>query len=192
MLKLGGVTAVLDALDRAVVVLPGTGRLALRVLELTVVARGLAGALDRRPQEARPLVAQHVLLGVVAPLVLTRGRLGVLGIVALHQPVVALGRIRADVVGVVVETELLRQRVLIRRDPRPELRQGRVAVALCHVAVHLVVGAVLLDQQEDVLDRRGVTYASRDRHGLRPAAAGPLDVVPAPAVLSEDRAGVLA
>ena len=88
--ELVGVAAVLDALDRAVVVLPGAGRLALRVLELTVVARGLAGALDRGPEEPRPLVAKHILLGVVAPLVLTCRRLGVLGVVALHQPVVAL------------------------------------------------------------------------------------------------------
>ena len=188
--QLGGVTAVLDALDRAVVLLPRTGRLALGVLELTVVACGIAGVLDRRPQEARTLVAQHVLLGVVAALVLTRGRLGVLGVIALHQPVVALGRVRADVVQVVVETELLGQRVLVRRDLRSELRQARVAVALGHVAVHLVVGAVLLDQHEDVLDRRRVTDARRDRHGPGPAAPGILRVVPAPAVLGKDRIGV--
>src|SRR3954447_19567555 len=64
--QLGRVAPVLDALDRAVVLLPRTGRLALGELELPVVARGVAGVLDRRPQEARALVAQDVLLGVVA------------------------------------------------------------------------------------------------------------------------------
>src|SRR5207248_2305425 len=88
--ELVGIAAVLDALDRAIVVLPDAKRLALRVLELTVVARGLANALDRGPKEPRPLIAKHILLGVVAPLVLTCRRLDVLGIVALHQPVVAL------------------------------------------------------------------------------------------------------
>ena len=102
----------------------------------------------------------------------------------------ALGGVRADVVGVVVEAELLGQRVLVRRHVLAELRQRRVAVALGHVAVDLVVGAVLLDEQEDVLDRRRVADPLRDRH--RPSALLPLgqldvDVVVAPAVLLEDR-----
>ena len=80
--------------------------------------------------------------------------------------------------------------MLVRRDPRSELRQVRVAVALGHVAVHLVVGAVLLDQQEHVLDGRRVTNARWDRHGLGPAPAGLLDVARAPPVLSEHCAGV--
>src|SRR5262249_5970306 len=156
-------------------------RLALRVLELAVVARGVAGVLHGGPQEAGTLVAQDVFLGVVAALILTRRRLGVLGVVALHQPVVALRRGRADVGHGVVETELLGQRVLVRRHLRSELRQVRVTVALGHVAVHLVVGAVLLDEQEDVLDRRRVPDARRDRHGLGFAALGLLRVVLAPA-----------
>src|SRR6185369_1500102 len=104
------VTAGRDALGRAVVLLPGTGRLALGVLELAEVARRVARVLGGRPEEARALVAEHVLLGVVAALVLARRGLRVLGVVALHQPVVTLGGVGADVVGVVVETELPRQR----------------------------------------------------------------------------------
>src|SRR6185437_840972 len=188
--QLGGVAAALDVLGRAVVLLPRAGRLALHVLELAVVPGRRAGRLDRGPQEARALVAQHVLLGVIGALVLTRVRLGVLGVVALHQPVVALRRVGADVIHVVVEAELRGQRVLVRRGLLAELRERRVAVALAHVAEQLVVGAVLLHDQEDVLDRGRVTDAQRDRDGGRLVALGLLHVVPAPAVLLEDGRGV--
>ena len=180
--------------DGAVVLLPGARRLALGVLELAVVAGLLARRLDRRPEEAGALVAQDVLLGVVGAGVLAGAGLGVLRVVALHQPVVALGGVRADVVGVVVEAELAGQRVLVRRHLLAELREARVAVALGHVAVDLVVGPVLLDQQEDVLDGRRVADPPRDGHRLHVAgcpSACFTSVSPgAPAVLGEDPRGV--
>ena len=70
-----------------------------------------------------------------------------------------LGGVGADVVGVVVEAELASQGVDVGGDLLAELGQRRVAVALGHVAVDLVVGPVLLDQQEHVLDGRRVTDA---------------------------------
>src|SRR6185369_475623 len=189
--QLGRVTAALDTLARAVVLLPRTRRPALHVLELAVVLGGRAGGLDGGPEEPRALVPEDVLLGVVAALVLTRRRLGVLGIVTLHQPVMALSGVRADVVGVVVETELCGQRVLVRRGLLAKLRQGRVAVARSDVAEHLIVGAVLLDQQEDVLDGRRVTNARGNGCWRGFVARGLLDIVVSPTVLGEDGAGVL-
>ena len=67
------------------------------------------------------------------------------------------GGVRADVVGVVVQAELVGQRVLVGRHLRAELGQSAVSVALGDVAEQLVVAAVLLHQKEHVLDRRGIT-----------------------------------
>ena len=103
------------------------------------------------------MVAENVVFGVVAACVLAGRGLGVLRIISLHQPVVTLGGVGADVVGVVIEPELVGQRVLVRRDGLAELGQARVAVALGDVAVELVVGPVLLDQEKHVLDRRRIT-----------------------------------
>src|SRR5262249_8435870 len=52
------------------------------------------------------------------------------------------------------------------------------------------VGAVLLHDQEDVLDRGRGTDARRNRDGRLLVALGLLDVVLAPAVLLEDGRGV--
>ena len=122
----GGVTAGHDALGRAVVLLPGgAGGLAFAVLELAEVLRALARGLDGVPQEPAPLVTEHILLGVVRPRVLAGTGLGVGGVVALHQPVVALRGVRPDVVRVVVQAELGGEGVLVRRDLRAELGERR-------------------------------------------------------------------
>ena len=55
-------------------------------------------------------------------------------------------------VEVVEDAELACERVRIRRDVVAEQAQRRVAVAPPHVAKHLIVGAVLADDVEDVLD----------------------------------------
>ena len=72
-------------------------------------------------------------------------------------------RLIAGTVVVVEQRELLGQRVVIRRDVASELHERRIAVALRHVAEHLIVGAVLLDDVEDVLDRRPLAEMHRDR-----------------------------
>ena len=70
-------------------------------------------------------------------------------------------------VDVVEQREALRQRVRVGRDVRAEQRQLRVAVAARVVAEHLVVGAVLAHDVEDVLDlaagpaRRSASPAAR-------------------------------
>ena len=78
-------------------------------------------------------------------------------------------------VEVVERCERRRERVGIRRHIFAEERQRRIAVRLRQVAEHLVVGAVLANDVEDVLDRRrarrrGAGSARRPAH--RPAQAG--------------------
>ena len=60
----------------------------------------------------------------------------------------------------------LRQGVVIGRHLFAEDGQARIAVALLHVAEHLVVGAVLLDDVDDVLEDRRLAVSSRHGHGL--------------------------
>jgi hypothetical protein len=66
--------------------------------------------------------------------------------------------------------------VLVRRHVLAVLLQRRVAVAFGDVTEELVVGPVVLDDQEDVLDRRRVAEPLRDRYRLLVALAlGNLD-----------------
>ena len=66
-------------------------------------------------------------------------------------------------VEVVEEDERLRQRVRVRRDLLAEERQARIAVAAWHITEDLIVGTVLADDVEDVLDRRGLADHPRNR-----------------------------
>ena len=71
-----------------------------------------------------------------------------------HRPFVAVGADLALDVEVVEQHELADQGVVVGRDRLGEQAEVRLAVALGHVAEDLVVGAVLLDDVDDVLDRR--------------------------------------
>jgi hypothetical protein len=66
--------------------------------------------------------------------------------------VAVVAHLRVDV-EVVEQHELAGERVRVRRDLLSEQGQVRVAVPLRQVAQDLVVGAVLADDVEDVLDR---------------------------------------
>ena len=164
----------------------------LELVELAEVTDGLADRLGPAPDGAGALVAQRVVLGVVAAQVLTGGRLGVLRVVRLHQPVVPLSRVRTGVVDVVVQAEL-RRRARAGSASRSR-RTGSASGRRCrsrHVAELLVVGAVLLDDQEHVLDRRGVPEAHRYRYRrrLRCCRCSP-SPIRGPAVVLEDLGGV--
>ena len=89
------------------------------------------------------------------------------------------------VVEVVDQGELPDQRVLVRRDLFAELHQRRVAVAPDVVAEDLVVGPVLLDDVDDVLDRRRLADVVRDRLSSN-AFARPVGVDRVPAVVHAD------
>ena len=72
------------------------------------------------------------------------------GGVGAHRPFVAVGRHLAVAVEVVQQHELAGQLVVVGRDLLGEEAQVRVAIALLHVAEDLVVGAVLLDDVDDM------------------------------------------
>ena len=141
----------------------GGGEVAVVVADLVAAfaqVEAAALAVERRPQ---------LLDGVGR---VGRGRVGVAVVAHLGVHV-----------EVVEQHELARDRVGVRRHVLAEERQVRVAVALGHVPEHLVVGAVLADHVEDVLDRRGLADAPRDRRAL--GAAGRR--VAAPVVVGADR-----
>ena len=68
-------------------------------------------------------------------------------------------------IGVVEQHELAHHLVLVRRDLLAEDAEVRVAVALLHIAEDLVVGAVLLDDVDDVLE--DARLADALGHGTR-------------------------
>jgi hypothetical protein len=71
-------------------------------------------------------------------------------------------RLVAGTIVVIEQRKLLGERMMIRRDIAPELHERGIAVALRHIAEHLIVGAVLLEDVEDVLDRRTLAQMHRD------------------------------
>ena len=68
-------------------------------------------------------------------------------------------------VKVVEQHPLIGDGVMIRRDVLSEDRKPRIAVALLHIAEHLIVGAILLDDVDHVLDGRA--SADLARHDAR-------------------------
>src|SRR5262249_50589023 len=148
-----------------VVLLPGALLAGRGRLVLAVVRRGAAGGLDGVPDEAAALVGKGVPTRVrVATRPGARRVLRlVVVVVTLNQPLVAVRGQHAAVVEVVEQRERVGQAVLVRRHGRPIRVVRRAAVALRQITEDLVVGAVLLDDQEDVLDRRRLAELVRDR-----------------------------
>lgn len=95
------------------------------------------------------------------------GLLDVVGDECLRAPLMAVGRVRAAVIEVVQQHELLGERVLVGRHLAPELHQVRITVALRQRAQHLIVSPVFLDDVEHVLEQRRLAQLLRDRHRLR-------------------------
>ena len=83
----------------------------------------------------------------------------------------AIGADLAVDVEVVEQHELPGQGVMVGRHLLGKEAQVRLAVALRHVAEDLVVGAVLLDDVDAVLDRRRVTHPAGDGVSGRRASA---------------------
>src|SRR5207248_7438681 len=71
----------------------------------------------------------------------------------------------------VEDAEALGERVVVGRRVAAEVQERRVAVGLAEVAEQLVVGAVLLDDVDDVLERR-VAAAALGGTGAVPAIRG--------------------
>ena len=78
--------------------------------------------------------------------------LDVVGPEGRRRPLVAVGAEDRAAIGVVEEDELADELVLVGRHLLAEDAQGRVAVAFGDVAEDLVVGAVLLDDVDHVLE----------------------------------------
>ena len=105
----------------------------------------LGGRADLVGAEVVRATAPRVVLGPVLDHVVGDGAGG--------RPVVAVDRGLRVRVDVVQQRKARGERVQVRGDFLAEQGQRRVAVAARVVAQHLVVGAVLLDDEEDVLDR---------------------------------------
>ena len=126
------------------------------VLAVAAIAQTRAGT--GVPEIARGGVGQVAVVVVVdsGPARVGQGPVAgdVIGVVGHRRPGMAVGRDVPVAVQVVQQHELLGQLVMVGRHVAAEHHQRRVAVAPGQVAEDLVVGAVLLDDVEDVLDRR--------------------------------------
>src|SRR5438046_1453535 len=123
---------------------------------LAVIAKRDAATFRERPQEAALRLARVVAVHVRILTRVTGGHrlLAVVGHVRGSGPDVPL---RADL-GIseeaVEEAEAPRQRVMVRGDGDVgEVDEAGVAVTLLHVAEHLIVGAILFDDVDHVLER---------------------------------------
>ena len=75
----------------------------------------------------------------------------------------------AAVVKIVEDAKLFCEGMLVRSDVRPVHGEGGIAVADSEVAKNLIVGAVFLDDVDDVLD---FVFAGREGNSVGIAAAG--------------------
>src|SRR2546430_1385671 len=91
------------------------------------------------------------------------GLLDEIGGIGGHGPLVAIGADFALDVKVVKQHKVARQLVVVGSDALVEQAKARVAVAFGQVAEDLIVGAILLDDVNAILDRAGVTHLNRDR-----------------------------
>ena len=97
----------------------------------------------------------------------------------LSVQLMAVGAQNAAAIGVVQQRKIADELVFIRRDAFAKDAQIGVAVAVRHVAEHLVVGAVFLDDVNDMLKDAG--FADAFRHGPRGLVGRAAAVWPAPA-----------
>ncbi len=91
--------------------------------------------------------------------------------VARVRPLVSVRRQGSAAVEVVQKRELPCQGVMVRRDLLTVLTECRVPVALGHIAQHLVIRPVLLDDVDDVFERRRLPVPLGQRNG-RDAGSG--------------------
>ena len=115
-----------------------------------------AGLIDIRLALLQGNAFSHTALVVVRVLIAAIADLpGLLGIVAGdggHRPNVTISGNLAAVIEVVQNTELASQLMLVGCDGFPVHAQRRIAIARFQVAKNLVIGTVLFDDIDDVLD----------------------------------------
>ena len=81
----------------------------------------------------------------------------------------AIGTDHSRAIRIVEEHEFARDFVLVGRDALAENAQRWIAIAFAHIAQHLVIGAVLFDDINDVLKQAG--FADALRHWPRRLAS---------------------
>ena len=127
--------------------------------DVAVRVAHLAAALAQVAPAAAPVVGRPDLLDEVGGVGPRRVRVAVVADLGID-------------VEVVEQDELPRDGMRVRRGLLAEQAQVRVAVPAFEVAEDLIVGAVLADDVEDVLDGRGIAHLLRDRvTRRRPTAA---------------------
>ena len=119
--------------------------------ELTEIADGIAVADGVIPNKAGRGINQGVATAITAG----PTRKAALHIVRDHGgggPFMAVGAQNAAAIGIIQKDEIVHELMLVGSDALAELAQISVAVAFPDIAEDLVVGAVFLDDVNDVMD----------------------------------------
>src|SRR5436190_9889448 len=80
-----------------------------------------------------------------------------------HGPFMTVSAHLAFDIKIVQQYEIARELVMVGSDFFTEQTKARIAVALWHVTENLVVGAVLLDHVNAILDWAGITHSAGNR-----------------------------
>ena len=131
------------------------GRHGLRVFAVDADREALADCGIPQIADRRIVgVPRFVMLRPLQAIIIRRRLLQKVGHVRGRRPwvtVIADFRIHEESVE---DAEALRERVMVGRDGSREVREGRVAIGSRQVTEHLIVGPVLLDDVDHVLERR--------------------------------------
>src|ERR1019366_3729678 len=102
------------------------------------------------------------------------GLFGIVGSDGSHRPNVTISGNLAAVIEVVQDSELASQLMLVGRNGFPIHAQRRIAIARLEVTKNLIIGTILFDDIDDVLDGilarlegKGVTVAAKQIAGER-------------------------
>ena len=83
--------------------------------------------------------------------------------IGAHTPVMSVGTDFRIHVEIIQQHETLCQRMLVWGDIPAKEQQRSISPSAGHIRQHLIIGPVLLDDIEDILDRRGLTRPHRNR-----------------------------
>ena len=103
-------------------------------------------------------VAFRIIISPAASVAGGPGFFEVIGGVGAKAPVVSVSAHFAVHIEVVKQDEFLCQLMLIGGHLSSKKQQTRIPVSSGHVCEHLVIGAVFLDDIENIFDRRGIAY----------------------------------
>src|SRR5206468_10696739 len=122
--------------------------------EFSVVAESQSFLKHLIPDETRAGIGHGIIAVVrITPAKSAEALLEVIGDIRLRTPLMAVRAEHTAAVEVVQQYKLLGESMVVGGDITAEMHEGRIPVSLRQISEDLVVGAVLLDDVEHVLEK---------------------------------------